>query len=258
MVGLDVTDDGFDRGSSLHLVFECGGGSADLAGDPDAVSVGVVMAAIAIVDMGAPELDADVVLDIGDGVGERVAVERAAVQRLGVEHELPSLGTCRRRRHRDFAAELIGRTGLALADAFHLDLLAALALVLEQHPDGERAQRSEALGQFVVARGLAPDIADQPAEPPAREPQLAVGALELVGMGIAPDHDRRPLGDLQIALPQRHSARLGECDDLDDRFVGQPGTGQMGDRLGLDGRIDHHTPKVIGRQHSGRVRNPQV
>ena len=52
----------------------------------------------------------------------------------------------------------------------------------------------QTLGQAVCRqrRGLVPDIADQPAEPVAQEPQLAAGALELMGMGVAADHDRRP------------------------------------------------------------------
>ena len=73
---------------------------------------------------------------------------------------------------------------------------------MELDPDGERAQWREVLGQTVIACNLAPDIADQPAEPLAQKSQFPVGALELMGMGIAPDHDRRPLGHPQIALAQ--------------------------------------------------------
>src|SRR5262249_32404527 len=63
-----------------------------------------------------------------------VAVIGIAVQRLGVEHELAAPGLGDRRRHRDLAAELVGRPGLALADALDLggvqrvDLMAAPAL----------------------------------------------------------------------------------------------------------------------------------
>jgi hypothetical protein len=37
------------------------------------------MSAIALIDVGAPDLDAGVFLDIDDGAGERVAVERVAL-----------------------------------------------------------------------------------------------------------------------------------------------------------------------------------
>src|SRR5271169_3394783 len=47
-------------------------------------------------------------------------------------------------------------------------------------------------------------IADQAAEPRAQEPQLAMMALELLGVGIAPRHHRRVLGNAQIGLPQPH------------------------------------------------------
>ena len=52
----------------------------------------VVVAAIALVDVDAPDLDAGVPLDVGDGAVQRVAVERIAVQRLGVQDELAALG----------------------------------------------------------------------------------------------------------------------------------------------------------------------
>jgi len=69
----------------------------------------------------------------------QVAVERVAVQGLGVQQELAVFWFGRRRRGRHLAAELVGRLGLALADALDLggvqriDLMAALAVVLEAH-----------------------------------------------------------------------------------------------------------------------------
>ena len=48
----------------------------------------MIVAAIALVDVNAPDLDAGVVLDVGDGGLEGLAVEGVAVQRLGVEDEL--------------------------------------------------------------------------------------------------------------------------------------------------------------------------
>jgi hypothetical protein len=49
-----------------------------------------------------------------------VAVIRVAVQCLGVQHELPTFGRGDRGDDRDLATELVGRPGLAFADALHL------------------------------------------------------------------------------------------------------------------------------------------
>ena len=73
-----------------------------------------------------------------------MAVERVAVQGLGVQHELAALGLGRRGGDRHLAAELIGRPCLALTDALDLggmqriNLVAALAMILEAHPMGQR------------------------------------------------------------------------------------------------------------------------
>jgi hypothetical protein len=59
----------------------------------DAEAVGVVVAAIALVDVGAPDLDACVPLDVGDGAFQRVAVEGIAVQRaLACRTNWPPVG----------------------------------------------------------------------------------------------------------------------------------------------------------------------
>ena len=92
MLGLEVTDDRLDRAPSFHLAFDDGGGSFDLAGDKDAKPVRVVVAAIAPVDVDAPNLEARVLLDVADRGLERMAVEGIAVKRLGVEDELTALG----------------------------------------------------------------------------------------------------------------------------------------------------------------------
>jgi len=75
VLGLDVTDDRLDCGPSFHLAFDRGSGASHLAGDPDPEAVRVVVAAIALVDVDAPNLDAGVFLQIGDGGRERMAVE---------------------------------------------------------------------------------------------------------------------------------------------------------------------------------------
>jgi hypothetical protein len=55
MVGLDVADRWLDGGATLHLAFEGRGGPPDLAADKDAEAVGVVVAAIALVDVDAKD-----------------------------------------------------------------------------------------------------------------------------------------------------------------------------------------------------------
>ena len=90
--------------------------------------------------------------------------------------------------------------GLALADAFDLggvqriDLRAALTLVLLAHPVRERrAAGRSAASSRVVAVDLAADVADDPTEPGAQELERPAGALELMGVGVAPMQDRRGL-----------------------------------------------------------------
>lgn len=142
MLGLEVTDDRLDRAPSFHLAFDDGGGSFDLAGDKDAKPVQVVVAAIAL-DVDAPNLEARVLLDVADRGLERMAVEGIAVKRLGVEDELTALGLGDGCGDRDLAAELVGRSRLAFADAFdfrgvqRVDSPPSLALVLEADPDGQ-------------------------------------------------------------------------------------------------------------------------
>jgi hypothetical protein len=58
MAGLEVADHRLDRAAALHLAFDCDGGPPDLTADPDAEAVRVVVVAIALVDMDAPDLDA--------------------------------------------------------------------------------------------------------------------------------------------------------------------------------------------------------
>ena len=93
MLGLHVTDDGLDRGSAFHLAFDGDSGSPNLPGDPDPVFVRVVMAAIPLVDMGTLDLDTGILLDIGDGGVECMAIEGITVQRAAVKHELTAFGS---------------------------------------------------------------------------------------------------------------------------------------------------------------------
>ena len=264
VLGLDVADDRLDRGAPLHLAADRGGDAPDLAGDPDAELLLVIVAAIALVDMDAAGFDPGQLLQLGDDRPQRVAVERIAVQRLGMEHELTAFRLGRRRRDRHLAAELVRGSGLALADALDLgrmqriDLRATLTMILEPHPAGQGEQVGEALCERIVPGDLAADVADHPAEPDAQELQFAPGALELVGMGVAADHDRRPLGHPPIALPQRHIVASRQIDQLLDRAVAEPRVGRVRDRLRLHRGVDHHALEIAGRQRPGLVRHRQA
>jgi len=63
---LDVADDGLDSGAALHLAAGGGGGSANLAADPDLEPVGMIVAAIALIDMDVLGLDTGELFHIGN------------------------------------------------------------------------------------------------------------------------------------------------------------------------------------------------
>src|SRR5881394_48540 len=67
--------------------------------------------------------------------------------------------------------------------------------------------------------GLHRMLSDHPTEPNAQELEFSPRPIELVGMGIAADHDRGALGHPTIALPQSHSSALGEIDQLLQRAM---------------------------------------
>src|SRR5713101_6109153 len=243
VVVLEMADHGLDGSPAPHLAANGFGDTAELAADPDLEPVGIIVATIALVAVDATHSNACELFEIGDDGTERVAVIGFAVQRLGVQHELPALGRGDRRDNRDLAAELVGRAGLAFADALHLrrvqriDLRPALTLLLMAYTRREIEQRAEAVFERCVALDLAADVADDAAEPGAQELQLSPGALELVRMRIAPDHDGGALGQAQIALAQFDPLAFGQIDQLLDRAVGKPGVGRMRDRLLLHGGV---------------------
>jgi hypothetical protein len=70
------------------------------------------VAAIAFVAVDAAYGDTRQFFEIGDDGTEDVAVIRVAVQRLGVQHELPALGHGDGGDNRDLAAKLVGGPGL--------------------------------------------------------------------------------------------------------------------------------------------------
>src|SRR6476646_3122551 len=154
------------------------------------------LAAVALVAVDAAHCDTCELFEIGDDGTERVAVIGIAVPGLGMQHELPALGCGGRRGTRDFAAKLVRCPGLAFADALHLggvqrvDLGTALTLLLMANPVGEIEQRTKAILKRRVALDLASDVTDDAAKPGAQEFEFSPGTLELVGMRVAPHHER--------------------------------------------------------------------
>ena len=99
---------------------------------------------------------------------------------------------------------------------------------------------------------------DDPAKPRPQELELAPGALELVRVGIAADHDGGALRQAQVALAQPHAVALGEPDELGDGPMQQPRVGRMRDRLRLHRGIDHHPFQVPGTDRARLVRHRQA
>ena len=56
------------------------------------------------------------------------------------------------------------------------------------------------LPQALITIDLAFDVPDQAPQPGAQELEPPVHALELLGVGVAPGHHRRPLGNAGVGL----------------------------------------------------------
>jgi hypothetical protein len=136
------------------------------------------VAAITLVDVEAAGLNAGERFHFGNDGAERMAIVGIAMQRFGVEHELATLRLGDRGCHRDLAAELVGRSGLALADTLDLgrvqavELPAALALPLAAYLIGPRQRDGEALLEVLVAIDPASNFANKAAEAGAQERNL--------------------------------------------------------------------------------------
>ena len=219
------------------------------------------MTAIALVAVDAADGNPCELFEIGDDGTECMTVVRIAVQCLGMQHELPALGRCDRHNNRDLATEFVGSPCFAAADALHLGRVQrivfrpALTLLLMAHTQRQIEQRAEAVFERCVALDLAADVTDDAAEPRVQELQLPPGALELMGMRIAPDHDGGALGHPQIALAQFDTLAFGQIDQLLDRAVGEPRIGRRSDRLLLDGGVDHHPFEVFALDRPRPVRH---
>src|SRR5262249_210379 len=168
-------------------------------------------AAVSLIDIGALDLAAGEPLSGFDDGAQRMAVIRIAGQCPGVQHELatrrPGIGGDDGSLH----TQLLRRVGLALPDALHLwsgeriQLPTALALLLRADLIGARERQGECRLEVRVAYDLAPDVANESAEPSAQNAQLSAVAVELFGMGITPRHHCGALGDAHLPLPQPHA-----------------------------------------------------
>ena len=210
---------------------------------------GWVVAAVPFVDVNAASLHAGELLHVGDHGAASVPIEGIAIQCLGMEHELSALRGGHGGGDTDLAAELVRCAGFPLADALDLwrmcriDLGAALMLILGAHPLRQIKQRAEASFQRRIAINLAADVADDPPKPRPQELELAPGAFELVGVGIAADHDGGALRQAQIALAQRHMIAPGEPDELGERLQ----------HLALFGHVYAFERVEIGRVHGKKT-----
>jgi hypothetical protein len=82
VVVLEMATHGFESGATPHLAPDGLGDAADLAADPDLETVGIVVAAIALVAVDAAHGDTGELFEIADDGAERMAVIPVAVQRL--------------------------------------------------------------------------------------------------------------------------------------------------------------------------------
>jgi len=146
------------------------------------------------------------------------------------------------------------------ADAFDLwrvqgiDLLAALFLALLAHAVRKRQHSREGGLLAIVALDLAHDVAPHAAQIGAQLAQFAVGALELLGVGVALMRDQRVFSDAFKRLTQDDALPLGQLHQLLARPVHQFGVGGEHHRLGLHRRIDDDPGEVrrLGRPRSRR------
>ena len=83
-------------------------------------------------------------------------------------------------------------------------------------------------------------------------------AVELLGVGVAPRHHRRMLGDAQVGLRQLNTVLPGHAVEALDRRMQQLGIGRESDVLGLDRGVDRDLGQVLGPQCAARMRHPQT
>src|SRR5260370_3396024 len=141
------------------------------------------MTAVTLVDIAALDLAACEFLSILDDLAQGMPVVWVVRQRPGVQHELAARRAGVGGDDRNLDAELVGGTGLALADAFGLggmegiQLPAALALLLGSDLGGARQREGKRRLDVRLAFDLAANVTDQPAQTRAQDAQFAVTAF---------------------------------------------------------------------------------
>jgi hypothetical protein len=263
-IRLHVSDHSLDSGAATQLSFDETKDATLLAGDEDAVRIGGVVAAIALVDIGTLDCATGELLGGVDDAAERMSVVGTSRQRLGVEHKLAagSAGICGDDRGLD--AEFVGRAGFALADAFDLgrvegiELPPALALLLGTDLLGARERPFQYGLEIGLPGDLAADIADEAAKSRSQEAQLAMMTLELLGVGIASRHHGGAFGDAQIRLAQLQPASVGQPIEPLDCRMQQLGVSREGDGLGLDRGVHSDPFDIAGAQRAGCMRHAQA
>jgi hypothetical protein len=121
------------------------------------------------------------------------------------------------------------------------------------YPQRQIEQRAKAVFERGIALDLAADVANDVAKTGSQEFELSPGALELMRMGIASDHDGGALGQAQIALAQFDTLAFGQIDQFLNRAVGEPSVGRMRDRFLLHGGVHHDPFEIFGLDRPGPV-----
>jgi hypothetical protein len=183
-VGLHVADHGLDGGATSQFAFDDAEHAALLSGDEDAVWVGGVMAAVSLVDIGARDVAAGEPFGGVDDGAERVARRKdcpAAPWRAGrtdrTQIGLPQPHAVRVGQ----AIEPLDRRVQQLGAGQVLGPQRASRWTPRCNPRPSRSRPTA-------------DVADDTAEPAAQDAQLAMMALELLGVGIAARHHGGALG----------------------------------------------------------------
>jgi hypothetical protein len=105
-------------------------------------------------------------------------------------------------------------------------------LALLAHPAGQHKRMGEDALEFSLALDLANDVARDPAEIGADRPQRPVGALELLGVGVALMGDQRVFADPLIGLAQAHASFLRQLRQPLARPMHELGVGRKSTALG--------------------------
>ncbi len=110
--------------------------------------------------------------------------------------------------------------------------------------------------QGLIVLDFAADVADHPAELGAQGSQSAVGALELLGMGVALMLDQGELADPLIGLAKLDPVLFGQAHEPLSGAVHQPSVGGEHYVLGLHRGVDDHLAEIrrLGRPGAGSYR----